>query len=86
MPRNRHAGPPPPPPPHAGRVEGRITIVQEDRFRVMDADGRGYLFVTGKRAASLDQLDAWRDRGVRVAVEYFGVPDVGALARSIRPA
>ncbi len=83
--RERHAGPPPPPPPHAGTVEGRITIVQEERFRLMDANGRGYLFVTRKGAASLDQLDAWRDRAVRVVVEYYGVPDVGALARRVRP-
>ncbi len=86
MPKRRHAGPPPPPPPHAGLVQGRITIVQEDRFRLMDETGRGFLFVTRKRAASLEQLDAWRDGSVRVEVEYFGVPDVGALARSIRPA
>ncbi len=86
MPRSRHAGPPPPPPPHAGRVEGRITIVQEDRFRLMDAAGRGYLFVTRKRAASLEDLEAWREGAVQVTVDYFGVPDVGALARRIHPA
>ncbi len=85
MPRNRHAGPPPPPPPHAGRVQGRITIVQEDRFRLMDEAGRGYLFVTQKRAASLEELDAWREHAVPVTVDYYGVPDVGALARRIRP-
>jgi hypothetical protein len=66
----RHGGPPAPPPLRDGRVEGRISIVQEDRFRLMDVGGRGYLFVTRKRAASLEQLEAWRDARVRLG----GVP------------
>ena len=30
-------------------VTGVVTIAQEDRIRVVDAAGRGYLFVIGKR-------------------------------------
>ncbi len=84
--RSRYSAPPPPPPPREGRLEGRITIVQEDRFRLMDGDGRGYLFITRKRAASLDDLEYWRDSGTRVAVSFRGVPDIGALAHHVLPA
>lgn len=65
------------------RVEGRITIVQEDRVRVMDDDGRGYLFVVKKGAATLDQLEGWRDGRARILVEYSGTPDAGALAERL---
>ncbi len=82
--RSRYSAPPPPPPPREGTLEGRISIVQEDRFRLMDDAGRGYLFVTRKRAASLEDLEGWRDTRTRVAVSFHGVPDIGALATRIR--
>jgi hypothetical protein len=69
-----------------GEVTGRITIVQEDRIRVMQDAGRGYLFVVGKRAASPDDLERWRDAGTSVRVRYVGLPDVGAVAERIEPA
>lgn len=82
--RKRYAGPPAPPAPTVGRVTGRISIVQESRFRLVDATGRGYLFIAHRRAASLDELERWRDEGTVVAVDYDGVPDIGAVARSVR--
>lgn len=82
-PKRRYEAPPPLPP-SEGRVEGRITIVQEDRFRVVDPDGRGYLFTAGKGVASLDQLERWRDEGRRIQVAYEGVPDLGAVATRVR--
>lgn len=83
MGRRRYTGPPPPPPPRDGIVSGVITIVQEDRFRLVDDAGRGYLFVTRARAAAQKDLERWRDGGIAVVVRYYGVPDVGALAREI---
>src|SRR5690606_37034356 len=47
--------------PAQGVVEGRITIVQDDRIRLLDETGRGYLFVVKKRRASLAELERWRD-------------------------
>ncbi len=69
-----------------GVIVGRITIVQEDRIRVMDAAGRGYLFTVAPRRASARQLEAWRDAGTRLTVEYRGQPDAGAVATSLRAA
>ena len=69
----------------SGEVVGRITIVQEDRIRVVDDAGRGYLFVVRKRAAPIASLEAWRDRCIPVRVRYDGVPDAGALADRVDP-
>lgn len=66
--------------PAQGVVEGRITIVQDDRIRLLDETGRGYLFVVKKRRASLAELERWRDAGAVVRVRYVGQPDAGALA------
>lgn len=66
-------------------VYGRITILQDDRIRVEeDGGGRGYLFVVRKRAASLDELEQWRDGRVRVRVRYVGEPDAGAIAEEVQ--
>lgn len=69
--------------PDHGTIVGRITIVQEDRIRVMDDAGRGYLFVVRKRTAPLEALERWRDGRVPVRVTYTGEPDAGALAVAI---
>lgn len=68
------------------KVVGRIVIVQEDRIRLVDGDGRGYLFVVHKRSVSPETLEHWRDAGERVEVEYSGRPDRGAVALSLRTA
>ena len=83
-PKRRYSAPPPPPP-REGTVRGVITIVQEDRFRLMDGDGRGYLFTARKRSASMKDLERWCEEGRRVSVRFSGVPDSGALAERIRP-
>ena len=69
-----------------GSTVGRITVVQEDRIRVVDEQGRGYLLTVEKRRASLDQLERWRDERTPVRVRYRGVPDAGAIVERIRPA
>ncbi|MBI4410767.1 MAG: hypothetical protein HY561_13745 [Gemmatimonadetes bacterium] len=66
-----------------GVVIGRITVVQEDRVRIVDDEGRGYLLVVRKRAASLDELEHWRDGRVRLRVYYTGAPDAGGLAQAM---
>ena len=83
--KGRYSSPPPPPPVRDGEVSGRIVIVQEDRFRLIDESGRGYLFVARKRSVSQDELERWRDEGKHVSVVYHGIPDLGAVARSVRP-
>ncbi|HUF13247.1 MAG TPA: hypothetical protein VMN78_09115 [Longimicrobiales bacterium] len=66
------------------KLVGRIIIVQEDRIRVVDDEGRAYLFIVRKRAAEPETLALWRDRGVRIEIEYEGAPDRGAVANSLR--
>jgi hypothetical protein len=68
-----------------GFITGRITIVQEDRIRLVDDDGRGYLFVVRRGAAPTIRLEAWCDAGTLIGVEYRGRPDAGALALALRP-
>jgi len=61
--------------------------VQEDRFRLEDNVGRGYLFTLGRGAgASLRALTAWSADRSSVEVTYQGTPDLGAIATSVRVA
>jgi len=71
--------------PETRQVQGLITIVQESRFRLQDAEGRGYLFVL---CSNLDPTDLQRLQRARtpVIVTYTGQPDVGAVALNVRPA
>jgi hypothetical protein len=72
--------------PTSGTLRGVVTVVQEDRFRLQDADGRGYLFTLGKRAAvSARDLHGWSAGQVPVTVAYQGTPDLGAVALTVRP-
>ena len=67
--------------PHHGHLRGVITLVQEDRFRLEDDLGRGYLFTLGRgNGVGLDTLHTWCDRQSTVEVEYRGAPDLGAVA------
>jgi hypothetical protein len=71
--------------PDRGCLRGTITLVQEDRFRLADYPGRGYLFTLGRgNGISLRKLHAWCDDGSNVEVEYRGAPDMGALAVRVR--
>ena len=72
--------------PTAGELQGRITVVQEDRFRLEDGDGRGYLLTLSRKSGvSMADLEAWHRGGVPVHVRYEGMPDLGALAERIKP-
>lgn len=66
-------------------VHGVITIVQESRFRLQDAGGRGYLFVLH---AGQDErkLRDYQRNNTPVTVTYSGRPDAGAIAHTVQPA
>jgi hypothetical protein len=65
---------------------GWIALVAEDRFRVIDDLGRGYLLTLSRRAGvAPDALHRWAEEGRRVCVCYHGAPDLGALATRVRP-
>lgn len=68
----------------ARRIEGKITLVQEDRFRLHADDGRGMLFILGRRSGvSLADLSRLGREGRRVAVEFEGEPEMGGVATRI---
>ncbi len=67
-------------------IEGRITVVQEDRFRLGTDEGRSLLLTLSHRAnvAGDDLRDLARARR-RVIVEYDGDPGLSSgVARSVR--
>jgi hypothetical protein len=83
--RQRHGSVPRPDLPTHGRIRGKITLVQEDRFRLEDALGRGYLFTLGRGlGVGLQQLQTWSARHAVLEVEYAGAPDLGGLAVNVR--
>ncbi len=70
--------------PTSGSLHGVITIVQEDRFRLEDALGRGYLFTLGRKVAlSLQDLQNFSRGRTPVTVEFEGAPDLGAVATAV---
>ena len=71
--------------PDRGNLRGVITLVQEDRFRLVDEQGCGYLLTVGRLSGvSLRKLHGWCDDGHIVEVEYRGAPDLGAVAVRLR--
>jgi hypothetical protein len=71
--------------PTHGRLRGMVTVVQEDRFRLQDDIGRGYLLTLGRgNGVGLRNLHTWCDRRATVEVEYRGAPDLGAVAVQAR--
>lgn len=72
--------------PPRGELAGWIVFVVEDRVRIVDDLGRGYLLTLSRRArVSPDALSHWAEEGRRVMVRYSGTPDLGAVAESVRP-
>jgi formate-dependent nitrite reductase membrane component NrfD len=79
--RKRHGTLPRADLPTHGRIRGTITLVQEDRFRLEDDRGRGYLFTLGRGLGlGLQDLRQWSARGAQLEVDYEGAPDLGAVA------
>ena len=68
-----------------GTVIGVVTLAQEDRFRLEDSLGHGYLFTLGRGLGfGLEDLRDWSDRHARIEVDYRGTPDLGAVATGVR--
>ena len=71
--------------PVEGELRGVITLVQEDRFRLQDENGRGVLLILGKKVPlSLEELDDLSRNSRPVRVRYEGPPDLGAVAVEVR--
>lgn len=58
------------------QVTGRIILFQEERFRLVDDQGRSFLFDLSHRLpVTQEELSAWiRSRAV-IAVSYEGEPE-----------
>ena len=70
----------------ARKISGQITIVQEQRFRLIADDGRGFLFTLADGASAIENLSQWQATGVRVDVEYSGEANVATgVAHAVRP-
>ncbi len=67
------------------KLTGRVTIVQEGRFQVIDDEGAGHLFILSPHAAlETAQLKPLARRQARVSVTYRDVALViGRLAEKI---
>ena len=53
------------------KLKGRVTIVQEGRFQVIDDDGAGHLFILSPHAAAeTTQLRGLARNQARVTVTY----------------
>ena len=58
-------------------VKGRILLIQEDRFRIVDDTGRGYLFALSHDALISERvLRLMHEAQVPVCVRYEGEPNV----------
>ncbi len=66
-------------------IDGHITILEEERFRLLTKDGRGLLFTLAHNAGSdATQLAHYRDARTRVQVAYEGEPDLASgVARAV---
>lgn len=58
-------------------LEGRINLVQEERFRLITETGRAYLLVLAYNSSvTADALEQWRRSGSWICVEYEGEPNM----------
>jgi len=66
-------------------MTGFVTIVQEGRFQMTDADGVSHLFILGSLAAvEPDQLAALQRRQARIIVQYEPLQGlIGNAAKAI---
>ena len=68
-------------------ITGRLTMVQESRFRLAAPDGRGYLFSLSPSCLvdEIELLDLLAAAG-ELTVEFMGKPDfASAMALAIKP-
>ncbi len=69
------------------QVVGRIVVVQEDRFRLVEDTGRSCLFALHHTcSAGIEDLQRWQQADVRVRVGYAGEPHIDSgVTHSIAP-
>lgn len=61
----------------ARTVQGRITVVQEQRFRLVTEDGHGLLFTLGNSLRyGAEDLRRFHAAQTPVVVEYSGEPNL----------
>ncbi len=68
-------------------LTGRIILVQEDRFRIVDGTGRGYLLgISYKAGLGQEDLERFHEADAQVRVEYTGEPNLASgIAHNIEP-
>ena len=68
-------------------LRGRIIVVQEDRFRLVSASGKGYLLTLSHRAKVSEQdLQDWHKADCQVMVEYQGEPNLATgMVQNVKP-
>ena len=65
-------------------ASGHITVVQEQRFRLLTDSGQGMLFTLARDAPIGDaDLRHFRDTLTRVVVQYSGEPNLASAAAHI---
>jgi hypothetical protein len=67
------------------QATGHISVVQEERFRLITDDGAGLLLTLSRKAnASPDDLCKFHQANTRVRVEYEGEPNMpSGIARRV---
>jgi hypothetical protein len=68
-------------------LTGHISLLQEQRFRLITDDGRGFLFTLARSASfQLPELQHLQKSHTRVRVQYSGDPNtVSALVEAVEP-
>jgi hypothetical protein len=66
---------------------GHISLVQEQRFRLITDDGRGFLLTLGRKAdVQLSDLKKLQESHAPVRVEYRGEPNTtSGVAEVVQP-
>ena len=72
---------------HNRCLVGRITVVQEQRFRLTTEDGRSFLFVLDRKSpVHLPAVRRFRESDRQVRIEYSGEPNTGSgIAHIVQP-
>jgi hypothetical protein len=67
-------------------ITGRIILVQEERFRMVDSRGRSFLFDLSHRApVTNEDLISWSKAKTWLVVEYEGEPEMeSGIAHSVK--
>jgi hypothetical protein len=72
---------------HQRHLTGRITVVQEERFRLTTEDGRSFLFVLDRKSrVPISAVRRLQKTQSQVRVEYSGELNTGSgIAQVVQP-